>query len=344
MEDSQRTILSVKDLRVSMDTYDGELQAVRGVSFEIKEGEALVIVGESGCGKSVTAQSILRLNPEPPARIKSGEISLDGIDIIQADEKKMQQIRGSLAGMIFQDPMTSLNPTMTVGRQIGETLEIHQKVKKHGRLQMAVDLLSAVRIPGAAERVKQYPGAFSGGMRQRALIAAAIACKPKLLIADEPTTALDVTIQAQIIDLLRSIQKSNGMSILLITHDLAVAASIAQRIAVMYAGKIVEIGSAREIFHHPKHPYTWGLMNSIPSPDQDQNSELQTIGGTPPRLVNPSPGCGFAPRCPYAMRICLETEPEQQEVAGDHQCACWLLHPGAPKVERAAKEGILIAG
>ncbi|WP_042203123.1 ABC transporter ATP-binding protein [Paenibacillus camerounensis] len=342
MEDSRRTVLTVKDLQISIATGSGELQAVRGVSFHIQEGEALVLVGESGCGKSVTAQTLMRLNPDPPVHIKGGEIRLADIDIVQADERQMQQIRGSLVGMIFQDPMTSLNPTMTVGKQIGETLEIHHKLKRKSRWQKAVELLDAVRIPGAAGRAREYPGAFSGGMRQRALIAAAIACKPKLLIADEPTTALDVTIQAQIIDLLRSIQRENGMSILMITHDLAVAASIAQRIAVMYAGRIVETGTVQQIFNNPQHPYTWGLMNSVPRPDQDKNSELITIGGTPPKLLGPAPGCSFAPRCKYAMRICSSADPEEFEVASGHSCSCWLLHPQAPAAAREVKEAYAI--
>lgn len=318
-------LLSVKDLKVSFQTREGEVQAVRGISFDVAKGEALVIVGESGCGKSVTAQTLMRLYPEKFSQIKSGSIELDGIDIVHAEEKTMEKLRGEKIGMIFQDPMTSLNPTMTIGKQISEALRQHKKVNRKEAMKSAVQIIDAVRIPNADKRAKQYQGEFSGGMRQRAMVGLSISCVPQLLIADEPTTALDVTIQAQIVDLLRSIQREENMSIIFITHDLGVAAGIAQKVAVMYAGKIMEQGSAKDIFHNPKHPYTWGLMQSMPKPDQDKNQELFTIDGTPPRLVNPPKGCGFADRCEHCMRICKLEEPPITKLEPGHTCSCWLL-------------------
>ena len=326
----KKTILSVKDLEVSFDTYVGEIKAVRGVSFEVNDGEVLAIVGESGCGKSVTAQTIMRLNPTPPARIKNGEILLDGLDIKGLDEKRMEAVRGSLVSMVFQDPMTSLNPTMLVGNQICETLVSHGRMGKGNAFKKAVELLELVQIPNAEKRAKQYPHQFSCGMRQRAMIAMALAYSPKLLIMDEPTTALDVTIQAQILDLIKDIQKKTSTSIILITHDLGIVAGLAQRIIVMYAGKIVETGTPDEIFYSPKHPYTWGLMKSIPRLDQDKNQELCPIDGTPPDLFAPPEGCAFADRCDYCMNICKESDPSLFHVENDHKCACWLLHPKAP--------------
>ncbi len=251
-------LLSINDLKVSFKTREGEVQAVRGISFDVAKGEALVIVGESGCGKSVTAQTLMRLYPENDVQIKNGSILFDGIDLVRADEKTMEKIRGEKIGMIFQDPMTSLNPTMTIGKQIAESLRLHKKTAKKEAMKSAVQIIEAVRIPNAERRARQYQGEFSGGMRQRAMVGLSISCVPKLLIADEPTTALDVTIQAQVVDLLRSIQKEEDMSIIFITHDLGVAAGIAQKVAVMYAGKIMEQGAAADVFHNPKHPYTWG--------------------------------------------------------------------------------------
>lgn len=333
-----KKILTVKDLEVSFDTYAGEVKAVRGVSFDVHEGEVIAIVGESGCGKSVTAQTIMKLNPMPPARIKNGSIDLDGIDIVSANKKEMEKIRGSLVSMIFQDPMTSLNPTMTVGKQICETLIKHQGVKKEDAMKRAVEMLEIVQIPNAQKRAKQYPHEFSGGMRQRAMIALALACSPKLLIADEPTTALDVTIQAQIIDLMKEIQAKTNTAIILITHDLGVVADIAQKVIVMYAGKIVEMGTLDEIFMNPSHPYTWGLMDSIPRIDLDREKELTPIEGTPPDLFAPPVGCGFADRCKYCMKICKEHQPEFFTAEDGHMSACWLLHPDAPKTHRLTKE------
>lgn len=336
-----KTLLSVKDLEVSFDTYAGEVKAVRGVSFDVYEGEVLAIVGESGCGKSVTAQTVMKLNPSPPARIKNGSVNLDGIDIISLSDKQMEKVRGSLVSMIFQDPMTSLNPTMPTGVQISETLIKHQGMKKAEAMQRAIELLSLVQIPNAAKRARQYPHEFSGGMRQRAMIAMALACSPKLLIADEPTTALDVTIQAQIMDLMKDIQKKFKTSIILITHDLGVVAGLAQRVAVMYAGKIVEIGSLDQIFYNPQHPYTWGLMSSIPRLDQNKSEQLSPIDGTPPDLFAPPVGCGFADRCEYCMNICRECPPDNYDISEGHKSACWLLHPDAPKVKRNMSGGVI---
>lgn len=338
-----KKVLTVKDLEVSFDTYAGEVKAVRGVSFEVNEGEVVAIVGESGCGKSVTAQTIMKLNPMPPARIKNGTITLDDIDIVSLSKKEMEKVRGSLVSMIFQDPMTSLNPTMTVGSQISETLIKHRGMKKNDALKKAVEMLELVQIPNAARRAKQYPHEFSGGMRQRAMIAMALACSPKLLIADEPTTALDVTIQAQIIDLMKEISTNLNTSIILITHDLGVVADIAQKVIVMYAGKIVEVGELNQVFYNPKHPYTWGLMQSIPRLDLDKGQDLTPIDGTPPDLFAPPAGCGFADRCQYCMKICREKQPEFFSVEGGHKSACWLLHPDAPKVERNIAGGVLVA-
>lgn len=332
-------LLSIKNLKVSFDTYAGEVEAVRGVSLELNSGETLAIVGESGCGKSVTAQTILRLHPESNTRIKEGEILLDGHDIVHAHEKEMEAIRGETVGMVFQDPMTSLNPTMLVGRQVGEVIRQHERVSRKESESRSVDILDAVRIPNAEKRAKQYPGQFSGGMRQRAMIGLSIACIPKLLIADEPTTALDVTIQAQILDLMKSIQKEENMAIILITHDLGVAASIAGQVAVMYAGKIVEQGTAEEIFKNPRHPYTWGLMQSIPKCDQKKDEDLYVIQGTPPKLIDPPKGCAFAQRCQYCMRICKTQEPPETILEDGHRCSCWLLDERAPKVKPERKGG-----
>jgi oligopeptide transport system ATP-binding protein len=334
-------ILEVKDLKVSFQTYAGEVQAVRGVSFTLRKGEALAIVGESGCGKSVTAQTIMRLIPSPPSIIKSGSIIFDGrIDVVQLNDKQMEAVRGSEMGMIFQDPMTSLNPTMTIGKQITEGLVKHQGLSKEEARQRAIEMLRLVGIPNPEARIHQYPHQFSGGMRQRVMIAIALACNPKLLIADEPTTALDVTVQAQIIDLMRDLQEKTGASIIIITHDLGVVADLAQRVVVMYAGKVVEQGTVDDIFYRPQHPYTWGLLRSVPRLDDMKKSELIPIDGTPPDLFAPPKGCAFAARCPYAMRICLEEDPEHKQVNGaGHSAACWLLHENAPKVERPAGVG-----
>lgn len=327
--DQAAPLLEVKDLQVSFDTPAGEVHAVRGVSFQVRPGETLALVGESGSGKSVTAQTIMRLNPEPPARIKGGSVLLDGVEVTTADEKTMQELRGKTVGMVFQDPMTAMNPTMRVGRQIDEVLLEHNKLEKNEAWERAVKIIDAVRIPNAGDRAKQYPSQFSGGMRQRAVIGISIANVPKLLIADEPTTALDVTIQAQIIDLLMSIQREERMAMVFITHDLGVTAQVAHRIAVMYAGRIVEQGDAHTIYHHPAHPYTKGLLKSVPRPDQDRSEDLYAIEGAPPNLLDQPKGCAFSPRCERCMRICKEQQPPATDLGGGHVCSCWLLDPRA---------------
>ena len=324
-------LLDVKDLHVSFTTYNGEVKAVRGVSFHVNKGETVAVVGESGCGKSVTSQTIMRLIPQPPGVIKEGEILFEGKDLTRLSDKEMEKIRGAEIAMIFQDPMTSLNPTMTVGRQITEGLMKHQNLSASEAREKAVDMLRLVGIPSPESRIKQYPHQFSGGMRQRAMIAIALACQPKLLIADEPTTALDVTIQAQIIELMKQLQQKTGSSIILITHDLGVVADIADRVVVMYAGKVVESGTLEEVFNHPRHPYTWGLMGSMPRLDLSHEQELLPIPGSPPDLISPPKGCPFAARCKHAMKICKEYMPEVAEVTPTHHVTCWLEHPMAPK-------------
>lgn len=330
-------ILTINDLHVSFMTYAGKVQAVRGVSLSVKKGEVLAIVGESGCGKSVTAQTILKLNPMPPAVIEKGSIIFDNDDIVTYDEKKMRSLRGSSIGMIFQDPMTSLDPTKKIGYQMIESIRYHKKIDKKEAFDRSVDMLKRVGIANAKERMNQYPHEFSGGMRQRAMIAAALVCNPKLLIADEPTTALDVTIQAQIIDLMLELRETMQTSIMIITHDMGVVADIADRVAVMYAGIIVESGTVEEIFYHSKHPYTWGLMESIPNSDSN-TSRLIPIEGTPPDLIAPPKGCPFAPRCKYCMKICQTTMPEEYQMSDCHKVSCWLLHPQVQA--KRAKEGV----
>lgn len=324
-------VLDINDLHVSFDTYAGEVQAVRGVSYHVEAGEVLAVVGESGCGKSVTAQTIMKLNPMPPARIKSGSLMMNGVDIVNTPEKDMQNIRGKDVSMIFQDPMTCLNPTMPVGKQIVEAITHHQKLSKKDAEEKAIEMLEKVQIPNARERAKQYPHQFSGGMRQRAMIAMALSCNPKLLIADEPTTALDVTIQAQIIDLLADIRDELGTAIVLITHDLGVVASLADRVAVMYAGKVVETGSASDIFHRPGHPYTKALLQSLPKHDTNKSDTLVSIPGTPPDLIKPPVGCGFGARCTKCMKVCREHQPPVFALNDGHTASCWLLHKDCPQ-------------
>src|SRR5918998_1950365 len=330
-------ILEVKDLEISFSTYAGEVQAVRGVTFDLRRGETLAIVGESGSGKSVTAKSIMRLLPEANSIVKGGEVIFEGQDLLKLSEQQMQKIRGSNIAMVFQDPMTSLDPTMKIGRQIEESLTKHLGLSGQRARERAVELLTMVGIPNPEDRIKQYPHQFSGGMRQRVVIAIALACDPQILIADEPTTALDVTIQAQILELLRELQERLGMSIVLITHDRGVVASPAHRIAVMYGGKIIETGTVREIFYNPQMPYTWGLLASIPLPTADRNQDLIPIPGSPPDMLDPPNGCPFIPRCPYAMRICAEEMPGYTTFYEEHRAACWLHHQMAPNVERPAR-------
>jgi oligopeptide transport system ATP-binding protein len=331
------TVLQVKNLEISFRTYAGEVQAVRDVTFDLRRGETLAIVGESGSGKSVTAKSIMRLLPEANSLVKGGEILFDGRDLLSLSDKQMQDVRGPKIAMVFQDPMTSLDPTMRVGRQITESLKKHLGMSGNRARERAVELLEMVGIPNAEDRVKQYPHQFSGGMRQRVVIAIALACDPQILIADEPTTALDVTIQAQILELLRDLQERIGTSVILITHDLGVVASTARRVVVMYGGKIVETGTVREIFYNPQMPYTWGLLSSIPLLTADRNQDLIPIPGSPPDMLEPPKGCPFTPRCPYAMQICAEEMPEYTTFSAEHRAACWLQHPMAPDVEPPVK-------
>jgi oligopeptide transport system ATP-binding protein len=330
---NEDNILQVKDLRISFSTYAGEVEAVRDVSFDLRQGETLAIVGESGSGKTVTAKSLMRLLPEANTLIKDGEVIFEGENLLTLSEQRMQKIRGSKIAMVFQDPMISLDPTMRVGKQIAESLRKHLGLSGQRAKERAVELLTLVGIPNPEDRVRQYPHQFSGGMRQRVVIAIALSCEPQILIADEPSTALDVTIQAQILELLRELQEQLGMSVMLITHDLGVVAHTAHRVAVMYAGKVVETGTLREVFYNPQMPYTWGLLSSIPLPTADRSQELIPIPGSPPDMLNPPKGCPFTPRCPYSMRICAEEMPEYTTFSAEHKAACWLHHPMAPNVE-----------
>ncbi|MGG2089357.1 ABC transporter ATP-binding protein [Priestia aryabhattai] len=323
-------MIQIKNLHVQFSTYGGQVQAVRGVSFDLHKGETLAIVGESGCGKSVTSQSIMRLIPTPPGRITSGSILFKGQDLTKLSEKKMRDIRGADISMIFQDPMTALNPTLRVGEQIAENIMQHENISKEKAKEKAFEMLELVGIPNPKERLKQYPHEFSGGMSQRIVIAMALVCNPEVLIADEPTTALDVTIQAQILELFKDIQQKTDVSIVLITHDLGVVAQVADRVAVMYAGKIVEIGTRRDIFYTPQHPYTKGLLRSVPRLDLYE-SELVPIAGSPPDLFAPPSGCSFAPRCPYVMEVCDRMYPVSTELKESHQVHCWLQDERAQK-------------
>lgn len=316
-------VLEVDDLQVSFRTYGGEVEAVRGISFDLYKGETLAIVGESGCGKSVTSNAILGLIPKPAGIIKNGRILFKGKELTKMTKAQLRKIQGVDISMIFQDPMTALNPTLSIGEQLTEGLRTHQKVTKNDAKKKAIEMLSLVGIPNPEERLKQFPHQFSGGMRQRIVIAIALICDPELLIADEPTTALDVTIQAQILELFEEIQQKTNISIILITHDLGVVAKIADRIAVMYAGKIVEIGDKREIFYTSEHPYTRGLLNSVPRLDL-VDEELQPIDGTPPDLFSPPKGCPFAARCDFAMEVCDYVYPLTTKLSDAHTVDCWL--------------------
>ncbi|QJD83786.1 ABC transporter ATP-binding protein [Cohnella herbarum] len=337
-----KTLLEVENLSVSFDVYGGEVQAVRDISFEVKEGEAVAIVGESGSGKSVTAQTIMRLIQMPPGKIKSGSVKLGELDLLKLSEKEMRKVRGDQIGMIFQDPMTSLNPTMTVGKQIMEGLVQHQRLSGVMAKARVIELLTMVGIPNPETRLNQYPHQFSGGMRQRVMIAIALACNPFLLIADEPTTALDVTIQAQILTLMKDLQKRLNTSIILITHDLGIVADLCDRVLVMYAGQIVETGTKREIFRNPKHPYTKGLLKSLPRLDQDKSEPLIPIFGTPPDLIKPPQGCGFCSRCEFAMTICETQVPDMTELSTTQSVRCWLQHPYAKQTDSSGGKGAAV--
>lgn len=340
-----KKILEVQDLQVSFHTYAGEVKAVRGISFDLNEAESLAIVGESGCGKTVTAKSIMKLLKEPPAEIKEGSHILyhgaeNGTeDVVEMTKKRLMSFRGEDIGMIFQDPMTSLNPTMTIGKQIMEALLIHKKITKEDARKETIKLLETVNIPNADQRVDDYPHQLSGGMRQRVMIAIALSCNPKILIADEPTTALDVTIQAQIMDLLNELKDKFDTAIILVTHDLGVVANFADKVQVMYAGQIIERGKTSEIFYESMHPYTWALLRSVPKVDGESKVELYTLEGTPPDLILPLEGCPFAARCEYAMEICVEEMPEETWINDTHSVHCWLQHPDAPNVERPTETG-----
>jgi oligopeptide/dipeptide ABC transporter ATP-binding protein len=332
-------LLEVEDLKVSFHVSSGEIHALRGVSFHVNSGETLAVVGESGCGKSVTAQAIMGMIPSPHGRVKEGRILFKGQDLTKFNKKEFRNIRGSEIGMVFQDPMTSLNPTMKVGSQIDEVLIKNQKLSKKEAKQKTIELLKLVGISDASSRYSQYPHEFSGGMRQRVVIAIALACNPELIIADEPTTALDVTIQAQILELLKKLQKERNTSIMLITHDLGVVAEVADRVAIMYAGVVVESGRVEEIFEKPKHPYTWGLLNSVPKLESSEKERLIPIEGSPPDLFAPPKGCPFAERCPFTMEVCLEHMPGKEVLSENHQARCWLNDSRAPKNEELIAAG-----
>ncbi|CDQ38315.1 MULTISPECIES: ABC transporter ATP-binding protein [Virgibacillus] len=329
------TILEVKNLHVTFSTYGGTIKAVRGVDFHLNKGETLAIVGESGCGKSVTSNAIMRLIPDPPGKITNGTIVFKDKDLTALPEKTMRSIRGVDISMIFQDPMTALNPTLTIGTQLMEGVRQHHRITSDQAKSKALEMMHLVGIPNPTERLKQYPHQFSGGMRQRIVIAMALICEPELLIADEPTTALDVTIQAQILELFDEIQEATGVSIILITHDLGVVAKIADRIAVMYAGKIIEVGTKREIFYDPQHPYTKGLLKSVPRLDVT-GEKLVPIDGTPPDLFSPPKGCPFTARCPFAMEVCDKVYPVTTEQSDTHKVDCWLQDERAKQLLAAS--------
>ena len=323
------TILSIENLRIHFETFAGEVQAIRGVNLKLQKGETLALVGESGSGKSVTAKSVMKLLSNN-AVVKEGTITFKGENILEKSERDMQSIRGKEIAMVFQDPMTSLDPTMKIGKQITEVIIKHEKASKEEADKRAEELLELVGIPNAKERMKQYPHQFSGGQRQRIVIAIALACNPDVLIADEPTTALDVTIQAQILELLKKLQQQFQMAIIFITHDLGVVANVADRVAVMYAGKVVEVGTVDEVFYNPQHPYTWGLLRSMPT--LHTGDTLYAIPGSPPDLLDPPVGDAFALRSDVALEIDRVKEPPMFEVSPTHFAATWLLDPRAPKV------------
>ena len=328
-------LLKVNNLEVEFRTYAGVVKAVRGVSFTVQPGEMLAIVGESGCGKSVTAQSIMQLIPSPPGKITGGEIIFDGENILKKNEQQMQKIRGNSIGMIFQDPMTYLNPVLSIATQVTENLRLHKGMSRSQALRRAEELFGLVGIPEPKIRLKQYPHQFSGGMRQRVMIAMALACEPKLIIADEPTTALDVTVQAQILELIKNLKDQFQTAIILITHDLGVVAGQADRILVMYAGQVVETGTLDEVLTKPSHPYTLGLLKSVPRLDAVKGRKLTPIVGQPPDLLQDFTSCPFMPRCDYAMGICAQ---EMPPFFNEGKVRCWLYHPDAPPVDLTIKE------
>ena len=336
MEKHER-LLEVNDLAVSFFTYAGEVQAVRGVSWHLDKNETIALVGESGCGKSVTIQTVMGLL-QSPGRVIGGSVRFEGRDMLALNAKELRQIQGNRMSMIFQDPLSYLNPTMRVGEQIAESYRLHHKVSRAEAEAKVLDMMRLISFPEPERNMRAYPHQLSGGMRQRIMVAMALICNPQVLFADEPTTALDVTIQAQIIELMNSLKEKLNTAIVLITHDLGVVANMAQRIYVMYAGKIVERGSAKDIFYRPKHPYTWGLLASVPRLDAEQDRDFRYIPGTPPDLLNPPKGCPFAARCRYACRACVTDMPEETAFdTQDHRASCWLYHPGAEALLAAAQ-------
>lgn len=323
-----KPLLEVHNLTTYFYTQDGTVKAVDDVSYDISRGETIALVGESGCGKTVSALSILRLIASPPGKIMSGEVLFEGVDILKLPNDEMRKVRGAQISMIFQEPLTSLNPVLTIGLQISEGLESHRQMPRQDALVEAMSLLKQVGIPHPESRVNDYPHQFSGGMRQRVMIAIAIACKPKLIIADEPTTAVDVTIQAQLLELIKGISRDLNTSLILITHNLGVVARYAHRVFVMYAGKIVESGSAMDVYHHPLHPYSAGLLASVPRLDEPRKTRLVPIRDQPPDLISLPPGCAFQPRCGYATALCSTQKPELVEITRGHFSACWVAQKG----------------
>jgi oligopeptide transport system ATP-binding protein len=332
-------LLEVRNLKTQFFTQDGVVHAVNGISYHVDTGETVAIVGESGSGKSVGVMSLIRLIPQPPGKIVDGEVLFDGQDLLKLKEDELRDIRGNRIAMIFQDPMTSLNPVLTIGRQITESLELHLHMNKEQARKRAVQLLEMVGIPGAESRLDDYPHQFSGGMRQRVMIAMGLSCDPQLLIADEPTTALDVTIQAQIVDLTRRLQDELGMAIIWITHDLGVVAGMADRVLVMYSGFIVEEGNVNDLYAHPRHPYTLGLLRSIPRLDLGRQKRLIPIDGLPPDLLEPPTHCPFAPRCSFVQEKCWQENPALVEVSPGHKAACWVDISGVAVLQVAEAEG-----
>ncbi len=328
------TLLTVRNLRVGLRTPAGTVCAVNDVSFSVDPGETVALVGESGCGKTMTALSILRLVPAPAARIVGGSILFEGRDLLSLSEREMRQVRGRQAAMVFQDPMSSLNPVLTIGTQLSEGLRFHLGYTRKQADDRAIELLQMVGIPDAGSRIKQYPHQFSGGMRQRVMIALALSCSPKLIVADEPTTALDVTIQADVLELMKDLTVRLGVSLILITHNLGIVAHYADRINVMYAGRLVETGMAKAIFSRPRHPYTKGLLNSVPRIDRDRKKPLIPIVGQPPDLAEPAPGCAYQPRCKWAVERCAASTPPLRQITEGHCSACFLAEdldrPGQP--------------
>lgn len=330
-------LLSVRDLKTYFHTDEGVVRAVDGLTYDLAKGETLGIVGESGCGKSVHALSVMRLIPTPPGKIVSGEIWFEGRNLLTLSDEQMRHIRGNRIAMIFQEPMTSLNPVLTIGEQVAEAVILHQKLDKKTAWDRSAEMLERVKIPLARERVKDYPHQFSGGMRQRVMIAMALSCNPSILIADEPTTALDVTIQAQILDLIRELQQEFHMSVIVITHNLGVVAEMTDNVVVMYAGKPVEHTDVKRVFRDPKHPYTWGLLHSIPKL-HERKERLIPIEGQPPSLIDLPPGCPFAPRCPFAMEICVQEDPPDVDIQAGHYAKCYLYTDHATGEEKRAAE------